>query len=105
VNYLKWLDNYWKKEIEDPLERRKFILASYNVGIGHVQDARRLAQKFGKDPDLWDNNTEYYVLRLSEEKFFRDEVVQFGYCRGSEPCAYVKEILERYDQYRKFILA
>lgn len=105
VNYLKWLDNYWKKEIADPTERIKFILASYNVGIGHVQDARRLAQKYGKDPDLWEDNTEYYLLRLSEEKFFNDEVVQFGYCRGSEPCNYVKEILERYNQYRKFILA
>ena len=105
VKFLKWLNDYWKKEITDDEERQKFVLASYNIGIGHVQDARKLAQKFGKKPNLWDDNTAYYILRLSEEKFYNDEIVQFGYCRGLEAYNYVNEILERYVHYLKFIAA
>lgn len=103
VNYLKWLNDYWK-EIEDRTERIKFVLASYNVGIGHVQDARRLAQKHGKNPNRWDS-VSYYLLRLSEKAFYTDSVVQFGYCRGIEPVNYVTEIFERYQHYRQFIVA
>jgi membrane-bound lytic murein transglycosylase F len=81
----------------------KFILASYNVGIGHVEDARRLAEKYGRDPDRWDNNVAYYLLRLSDEKFFSQDVVEFGYCRGIEPYKYVQGILNIYSQYQKLV--
>ena len=50
--FLKWMNNYWK-EIPHEQEKLKFVLASYNTGPGHVQDARRLAQKHGKDPNRW----------------------------------------------------
>ena len=48
VKFLIWLDNQFKESIPDDSERQKFILASYNVGLGHVQDAQRLAVKNGK---------------------------------------------------------
>ena len=99
--YLKWLLNYWK-EIPDSLQRIKFVLGSYNTGQGHVEDARNLARKFGKDPDIWDGNVEVYLLKKSQEEYFNDEVVKFGYCRGEEPVNYVIEILERYQHYRNF---
>jgi membrane-bound lytic murein transglycosylase F len=102
TNYLKWLDDYWE-EIEDEGERLKFVLASYNVGQGHVQDARRLANKFDRDENVWRGNVAYYMLQLSKEKFYNDEVVQFGYCRGEEPRDYVREIFERYEHYRQFV--
>ncbi|MFZ0390360.1 MAG: transporter substrate-binding domain-containing protein [Calditrichia bacterium] len=103
VQYLRWLDEYWTEHVPDQTERVKFILGSYNVGIGHVQDARRLAEKYGRDPALWEDNVAYYLLRLSEPKYYRDEVVEFGYCRGIEPFNYVNEIFARYDHYQKFI--
>ncbi|MFN2395042.1 MAG: transglycosylase SLT domain-containing protein, partial [Bacteroidales bacterium] len=55
VDFLLWLDNYWQQEIKNPEERMKFIIASYNVGQGHVQDARKLAEAFDADPDIWTN--------------------------------------------------
>jgi membrane-bound lytic murein transglycosylase F len=103
VNYLKWLDNYWSKQVADSTERIKFVLASYNAGYNHVDDACRLAEKYGKDKNIWDDNVAYYLIRKSNSEFFNDEVVQFGYCRGNEPVNYVAEILERFDHYLKLV--
>lgn len=91
------------EHIEKPEEKIKFILASYNVGYNHVHDARRLAKKHGGDPNIWDENVSKYILLLSKPKYYNDEVVKFGYCRGSEPHNYVKEILKRHEQYKLFI--
>jgi membrane-bound lytic murein transglycosylase F len=102
TNFLQWLEEYWE-EIPDSLEKMKFILASYNAGQGHVQDARRLAEKFDKDPYKWDENVAELMLKKSQEKYYTDEVVEFGYCRGDEPVNYVKDILDRYDHYQRFI--
>jgi membrane-bound lytic murein transglycosylase F len=103
INYLVWLDDFWKKHIEDQNERIKFVLASYNIGFGHILDARNLAEKFGADPDLWYGNVEYYLLQKSKPKFYNDDVVRNGYSRGVETVNYVKEVLDRYDHYRQFV--
>lgn len=100
VGYLKFLDNYWLKKIPDPGERLKFILASYNVGLSHVVDARRLAEKYGKDPQVWFDNVEYYLSRKSEPEFYRDPIVTAGYCKCEEPINYVRDILDRYEEYK-----
>jgi membrane-bound lytic murein transglycosylase F len=42
VRFLQWLTAHWTKRIPDEGERLKFILASYNCGAGHVEDAQRL---------------------------------------------------------------
>ncbi|MBL3656975.1 MltF family protein [Fulvivirga sediminis] len=103
VHLLRFLDDLWSKTIKDADERIKFVLASYNVGLGHVVDARELAKKYGRDPVTWDHNVEYFLLMKSKPEFFRDPVVKSGYCRGEEPVNYVKEILSRYQQYRQLI--
>lgn len=103
VRHLKFLDTLWAKTIEDKSERIKFVLASYNVGLGHVVDARELAKKYDKDAQKWDDNVEYYLLMKSKPRYFTDPVVQSGYCRGEEPVNYVREILIRYDQYKQLI--
>lgn len=100
MQLLQWLDERMALRIEEPEERLKFVLASYNVGIGHVLDAMKLAEKYGKDPKQWDNNVDYYILNKSHPKYYNDPVVEFGYCRGEEPYHYVREILERYEHYR-----
>jgi membrane-bound lytic murein transglycosylase F len=105
ANYLKWLDGFWADEIPDPQERVKFILASYNVGQGHVIDARRLATKFGKDSGLWEDNVEKYLGLKSNPKYYTDEVVKLGYCRGSEPVRYVKAIMARSARYQQLFPA
>ncbi len=103
ANYLKWLDKLWSPKIPDEEERIKFILASFNVGQGHVLDARRLAKKYGKDPQKWDDNVEDFILKKSTAEFYLDPVVKSGYCRGEEPVKYVREIMSRYDKYRQLI--
>jgi membrane-bound lytic murein transglycosylase F len=100
VKFLKFLENQWAKTVPDPQERKKFVLASYNVGLSHVIDAQKLTRKYGKDPTRWEDNVEYYLLQKSNPKYFRDPVVVVGYCRCVGPVAYVKEVLQRYDEYK-----
>jgi membrane-bound lytic murein transglycosylase F len=103
VGYLKYLEKYWSKKVTDPNERLKFILASYNAGLTHIIDARKLAEKHGKDPNIWYDNVEYYLIKKSDPKFYRDPVVLAGYCKCEEPVNYVRDILERYDEYKVHI--
>jgi membrane-bound lytic murein transglycosylase F len=103
IQYIKVLDRELPEDIKDPAERIKFILASYNVGIAHVLDARRLAMKNGKDPNVWDNNVDYYIRNKSNPKYYNDEVVQFGYARGEETYNFVIEVLDRFEHYKNVI--
>ncbi|HKS29994.1 MAG TPA: transporter substrate-binding domain-containing protein [Pyrinomonadaceae bacterium] len=102
VRFLKWLNEFWIDEIPDEAERLKFILASYNTGAGHVQDAQRLAKKYGGDPNVW-ADVSYWLLQKSTQQYSTDPVVKFGFCRGLEPVNYVTHILERYDHYKQFV--
>ncbi|HEY5692064.1 MAG TPA: lytic transglycosylase F, partial [Cyclobacteriaceae bacterium] len=99
---LKFLDRQWAKTIRDKDERIKFMLASYNVGLSHVLDARNLARKYRGDPTKWDE-VEDYLSKKSDPKYYRDSVVKAGYCRCEEPINYVKEVLGRYDEYKRYI--
>lgn len=103
VRFIKWLDDLLSDRFEDESEKLKFILASYNVGLGHVLDARALARKHGKNPDVWTESVDYFLLNKSNPKYYLDPVVRHGYCRGEEPYKYVIEILERYDHYRNIV--
>lgn len=103
VKFLKWLDNVLEDKVSDENERRKFVLGAYNVGLGHILDARGLARKYGKDPGIWDNNVSDFLLKKSDPQYFQDPVVKYGYCRGEEPFNYVKEILDRYEHYMNII--
>lgn len=100
LQHLKWLQRMWDKEIEDPEERIKFLLASYNVGHGHVFDAIRLADKHGEIPNKWDTVKKYLILKEQPE-YYNDPDVEFGYCRGSEPVNYVKVIYTTFENYKQ----
>ena len=86
-----------------PEEQVKFVLASYNSGIGHVQDAMALAEKYGKDKNVWKDNVEKYILLKANEEYFTDPVCKNGYFRGTETYNFVREITARYEQYKKKI--
>jgi len=87
--------------IEDPDERIKFTLAAYNAGIGHVYDAQRLAEKYGKNPKVWEDNVAEFIRLKNEPEYYNDSVCKHGYLRGSETYVYVKEVIGRYDYYRR----
>jgi len=102
TKYIKWLEEYWGKYIDDPAELERFVLASYNTGQGHVLDAMKLAEKYGKDPKIWDNNVEFYMLQKSKPKYYKDPVANSGYCRGREPVNYVISIKKQFEIYKQF---
>lgn len=104
VEFISWLEErFEKRDILDEEQQRKFILASYNVGLGHILDARRLAEKYDKNPNIWDNNVEEFILKKADPEYYTDEVVYYGYARGSETYNYVRQILDRYDHYVNLI--
>lgn len=103
VRLLSWLDSQFKNEIPDQGERLKFVLAAYNVGLGHVTDAQRLAAKYGKDPNRWKDNVDYFLLHKSKARYYGDPVVRWGYARGSEPYTFVSSVLSNYGHYRNVI--
>ncbi|GMT44203.1 MAG: lytic transglycosylase F [bacterium] len=103
VRLLKSFESQLPATITDSVERIKFVLASYNSGLAHILDARRLAEKFGKNPNVWTGNVDYFVLHLSEKKYYHDPVVRNGYMRGWETYDFVKEIFDRYNGYKTLI--
>ncbi|WP_282017802.1 transporter substrate-binding domain-containing protein [Salegentibacter mishustinae] len=102
VKYLdRMRDNF--EAVEDSIQKVKFTLAAFNCGAGHVYDAMRLAEKHGKNPNIWDENVEEYILKLKDRKYYLDDVVRHGFVRGTEPYNYVRDIFLRYEHYKKFI--
>jgi len=99
VQYIKSLNMSFRK-IQNKEERIKFILAAYNSGPAHIFDAMALAEKYGKNPQVWFDNVEYYLKKKSEPEFYNDPVVKRGRFRGKETIAYVVNTLDTYHNYR-----
>jgi len=74
--------------------RLKFALAAYNVGLGHIKDARKLAVKMGLNPSIWSDLKQVLPL-LSQKKYYK--TLKYGYARGSEPVNYVESIYDFKD--------
>ncbi len=81
------------ERIAEP-DRTWFALAAYNVGFGHLEDARILTQHSGDNPDLWLDVRKYLPL-LSKKKWY--QFTRFGYARGYEPVTYVQNIRNYFD--------
>lgn len=104
ARYLWKLDEQLKDALPREEERIKFILAAYNVGLGHVADAQRLAKKYGDDPGKWED-VSYWLIRKSKRAVYTDPVVKYGFARGTEPVEYVDRILARWANYKTFVNA
>ena len=91
ARYLAHLRKRLPSSIEDP-HRTWIALAAYDVGLGHIKDARVLAVRMGKNPDLWPD-LESVLPLLSQKKYYR--TLRHGYARGKEPVQYVQRI-QRY---------
>ena len=96
--FAKLLQHY--SSVPDPMERIKFSLAAYNAGPGHVDDARRLAEKRGKNKNIWRDNVDEFVLYISNPEYYNDPVVKYGYFRGGETYNYVNYIMSDWERYR-----
>lgn len=73
-------------------DRTWLTLAAYNVGFGHLEDARILAQSAGKNPDSWEDVKQFLPLLAQEQWYSR---VKRGYARGWEPVQFVERV-QRY---------
>jgi membrane-bound lytic murein transglycosylase F len=93
AQYFVMMRNRVPARIRDP-DRTWFALAAYNVGFGHLEDARILTQLHGKNPDTWDDVRRFLPL-LSQEKWHTR--VKHGYARGWEPVRFVENIRSYYD--------
>jgi membrane-bound lytic murein transglycosylase F len=88
AKYLATLQKTIPPRIPDP-DRTWFAVAAYNVGIGHLEDGRVLAQSQGRNPDRWEDVREFLPL-LSQERWYTR--TKRGYARGWEPVRYVDNV-------------
>ena len=96
VKYLNYLRNYYESDVlkSDCL---LFALAAYNAGMGHVDDARKLARRMGWNPNRWFGHTEKAMLLLSKPGYARQS--DHGYVNGRQTVKYVRAVNERYKAY------
>lgn len=103
IRFTTFLQEYWADKVADPEQRLRFVLASYNTGHGHVEDARRLTAKNGGNDQVW-SEVAYWLLQKSKREVYTDPVVRYGFSRGLEPVTYVRAILDRWAHYREFVV-
>ena len=90
ARYIKMMLKKVPQRIPMP-DRLWMALAAYNIGYGHLEDARKLAQSQGGNPDSWADVEDALPL-LSQEKWYSK--TRYGYARGYEAVDYVKNIRE-----------
>lgn len=81
------------ERIQNP-DRLWMALAAYNVGLGHLEDARKITEQQGGNPDLWSDVKQRLPL-LSKKKYYKH--TRHGYARGYEPVRYVENIRNYYN--------
>ena len=99
TRYLHELDHEFSY-IHDRTERQNMVLASYNGGIFHIQDAMRLAARDNRNAQRWADVREY-VLKLKDPQYYQDTLVHSGYMRGTETADYVDRIRARFNEYAR----
>ena len=97
AKYMAELQGHFS-DIGDPTQRVLFALAAYNGGFHHIRDAMNLTRKHGGNPYNWGHVREY-VLRLAQPAYYRDQVVKYGFMRGTETADYVDRIRARWSEY------
>jgi len=93
AQYLVRVKGKVPERIPEP-DKTWFALAAYNVGFGHLEDARVLTQRGGGDADRWIDIKKYLPL-LSRKKWYKK--TRHGFARGSEPVRYVESIRRYFD--------
>jgi membrane-bound lytic murein transglycosylase F len=100
TRHLKQMIKFVPKDVKGE-NRLKFALAAYNIGLGHIHDARTLARRLSLNENSW-NDLKKVLPLLSQKKYYKN--LKYGYARGSEPVKYVdsiydyRNILENIDE-------
>ncbi|KRW59297.1 membrane-bound lytic murein transglycosylase MltF [Pseudomonas sp. TTU2014-080ASC] len=93
AKYIKVVRDQLPESIQEP-DRTWFALAAYNIGSGHLDDARKLTKAEGLDPDKW-LDVQKILPRLSQKQWYSK--TRYGYARGGEPVHFVRNIRRYYD--------
>jgi len=96
ILYLRYLNQMFRDA--RGMDRLKLVLAAYNMGPGHLQDAQLLAVELGNDPTVWDNEMEAVIPLLEDPEYY--EYLPNGYARGRGVVRYVYKVLDRYERYQ-----
>lgn len=101
TRYIASLNRSLRNKVEDKDERIKFILASYNSGLGHIFDAIALAEKYGKNPQVWFGSAAEALKLKNYPEYYNDSVCKCGHFKGKETLAYVEKVIELYHFYKQ----
>mgnify|MGYP002640709221 CR=1 FL=1 len=93
TRHIKQMIKFVPEEVEGE-NRLKFALAAYNIGMGHVKDAQKLAKRLGYNQNIWSDLKQVLPL-LSKKKYYKS--LRYGYARGEEPVKYVESIYDYRD--------
>ena len=93
AKYLKILYESLSNTIKEP-DRLWFTLAAYNIGLGHVEDARTITKSQGDNPNSW-IDVEKHIPKLSQKKWYKK--TKYGFARGHESIEFVKRVRRYYD--------
>ncbi|NBW71923.1 MAG: hypothetical protein EBR24_03965 [Flavobacteriia bacterium] len=98
---MKMLDRTYRSwsSVPDPEQRMKFTLGSYNAGRCHIEDAQKLARVNGLNANLWDENVELMVKKLSDPEFYNSSNLRCGAYRGGA-VSYVRSIYSNYQAWQ-----
>ena len=96
--YFEYLSHLFRRVPEG--ERINFVLASYNAGFGHIQDAMRLASKYGKNRYVWNDNVESYLRLKNDSVYFTDSLCRNGRFNATETILFVRRVQHKYGEYR-----
>jgi membrane-bound lytic murein transglycosylase F len=90
--YFRKIMDRLPERIQGP-DRIWLALAAYNIGMGHLEDARILTQHYGDNPDKWTDVKKYLPL-LAKRNYYKH--TKHGYARGWEAVTYVQNIRNYY---------
>ena len=96
--YFDYLSHLFRRVPEG--ERINFVLASYNAGFGHIQDAMRLASKYGKNRYVWNDHVESYLRLKNDSVYFTDSLCRNGRFNATETILFVRRVQHKYGEYR-----
>jgi membrane-bound lytic murein transglycosylase F len=101
ARYLKRMIAPFEKDEIEMRQRIRFAVASYNAGLGHVLDARKIARDTGLDHNRWFKNVEKALMLKRDRKWHQKTA--YGYCRADETTKYVSSVQSRYDVYVRYV--
>jgi len=104
TSYLLSLKKHFSANEEmDETNRIKFILASYNAGLGRIIDCQQFAKSLNKNPHVWEEVASVVPL-MRHEVYYAGDVLKLGRFRGDETLRFVETIIDRYQHYQNLVM-